>query len=665
MYAAAGNTTRQEIPLNDGWGMKPISDTQRNARLKPVTLPHTWNAEYADGKRSYNRETMVYERKLTVGREMAGKRLFLYFEGVNSVATVFVNRRTAGEHKGGYTAFCIEITDMVKTGDNLVEVWAGNAFRTDVLPISGDFNVYGGIHRPVRLIVTGRDCISPVFFASPGVFVLQKNISRERAEIEVKTVLSLRGGSGRRTVRTTVCDASGKAVAVAETVAAGETVLQPMTIEHPRLWNGRKDAYLYKVNTELLADGVVVDRVEQSTGFRFFSVDKARGFFLNGERYGLYGFNRHDDTSGKGSALAAEDYETDMGIVDEVGATMLRLAHYPHGEPVYRLADERGIVLWSEIPLCGPGGYMYTGYLNSVEDNARQTLLEMVYQKYNHPSVCFWGLFNELLVDDGNRLAEYDNPVKFVRELNELCHKTDPSRLTTVAMCVGQTQYSGCSDLMAWNKYFDWKGTAGHARKFFEKAYNDSDGIPIGVSEYGRGGSVRQHADPLYHKEYDFPGSYHPEEYQAVCHEGYYEAFKDCDYLWTKTIWQLFDMQSSIKNEGDRPGINDKGLVSYDRKTKKDAYYFYKANWTSQPMLHLCGKRFASRRHAVTDVKAYTNMPDATLYVNGRKIGRIKTDGIGRVVWKDVRLSAGLNIIKVEAGKGRSRLVDGCEWMLE
>ena len=661
---AAGHGGRQEFSLNEGWGFKPISDTQRGAKLTPVTLPHTWNAGYADGKRYYNRETMVYERMLNVTPDLAGRRMFLYFEGVNSVATVFVNRRTAGEHKGGYTAFCIEITDMVKSGQNLIEVWAGNAFRTDVLPISGDFNVYGGIHRPVRLIVTGQDCISPLFFGSPGVFVRQKKISRERADIEVTAKLSLRNGTEGHTIRNTLHDADGNIVAMAEGRATGETVTLPMTINKPRLWNGRKDPYLYSVTTELFKGDAVVDRIVQTTGFRFFSVDRDRGFFLNGEPYGLYAFNRHEDVKGKGSALTADDYETDIKMVDEVGATMLRLAHYPHAEPIYTLADSHGIVLWSEIPLCGPGGYMYTGYLKSVEENARQALLEMVYQKYNHPSVCFWGLFNELLVNDGNKLAEYDNPVGFVRELNRLCHNTDPSRLTAIAMCVGQAEYSGCTDLMAWNKYFDWKTSETSARKFFEKAYTNSGGQPVGVSEYGRGGSVMQHADPRHHKEYRFAGTYHPEEYQAACHEGYYAAFKDCDYLWTKTIWQLFDMQSSIKSEGDTPGINDKGLVCYDRKTKKDAYYFYKANWTTAPMLHLCGKRFDSRGHSVTDIKAYTNMPAATLYVNGRKIGTVKADNINRVIWKEVELRPGCNVIEVEAGKGKKRLRDGCEWRL-
>lgn len=669
--ASAGHVSRAQQPprtdtvINDGWTISPISDTNKKAERTAVTLPHTWNAAYADGRRHYNRETMVYRRTLDVTPQMAGRRLFLYFEGVNSVAEVYVNRRTAGTHKGGYTAFCIEITDMVRQGGNLVEVWAGNALRTDVLPISGDFNVYGGIHRPVRLIVTGRDCISPLFYGSPGVLVRQDKVGKDRADITVTTKLSLEGGATGLTLRTSVIDASGRMVATAEDAAGGGSVDQRLVIDRPVLWHGRENPYLYTVRVELLRGSEVVDCVTERTGLRSFSVDPGRGFFLNGRRYDLYGFNRHEDFKGVGSAMTLGQHEADMRLVMESGATMLRLAHYPQGETIYRLADERGIVLWSEIALCGPGGYDYTGYVPSVEDNARQTLREMVYQKMNHPSVCFWGLFNELLAGDEEPLRQYDDPVPFVRELNDLCHRLDPTRPTTFATCVDQRYYAGCADLIAWNKYFGWRTAREEAAAFFDEARALAAGVPVGVSEYGRGGSIAQHADPLYADGYDFPGGYHPEEYQAACHEGYWLALKERPWLWTKTVWQFADMQSSIKDEGDTPGINDKGMVTYDRATRKDAFYFYKANWNPEPMLHLCSKRFAVRRHAVTDVKAYTNLREAVLYVNGEKIGRAKTDGVCRAVWRGVRLKPGENTVRVAGKNGKATLEDVCVWTLK
>lgn len=655
---------RTDTVITDGWTISPIADTDKRAERRSVTLPHTWNAVYDDGRRHYNRETMVYRRTLNVTPDMAGRRLFLYFEGVNSVADVYVNRRWAGSHKGGYTAFCIEITDLVKAGDNNLEVWAGNALRTDVLPISGDFNVYGGIHRPVRLIVTAQDCISPLFYGSSGVLIRQDSVTQDRADITVTAKLSLTGKASGLALRATMTDTDGRTVALAETPARSESVDQRLTVDRPVLWHGRKNPYIYKVKVELLKSGEVIDCVEQHTGLRSFSVDPERGFMLNGRHYDLYGFNRHEDFKGSGSAMTPAQHETDMRLVMESGATMLRLAHYPQGETIYNLADRNGIVLWSEIALCGPGGYDYTGYVPNVEDNARQTMREMVYQKMNHLSVCFWGLFNELLAGDEEPLRQYDNPVPFVKELNALCHSLDPTRLTVFATCVDQKYYLGCSDLIAWNKYFGWQTAESEAAAFFDEARATAEGHPVGVSEYGRGGSIYQHADPLYAAEYTFSGKYHPEEYQTICHEGYWRAFKDCPWLWMKTVWQFSDMQSSIKDEGDTPGINDKGMVTYDRKERKDAYYFYKANWTSEPMLHLCSKRFTVRQHAVTDIKAYTNLENATLYVNGRKIGRATTDDIRRVVWKGVELKPGENVIRVTARNSHTTLEDTCIWRL-
>ncbi len=660
----AGNG-RVETALNDGWTVKPISNTTRNAPTTPVTLPHTWNAFYTLGEKGYNRETMVYQRALEVTPQMQDKRVFLYFEGVNSVADVFVNRRSAGHHKGGYTAFCLEITSLLRQGENELEVWAGNAFRSDVLPISGDFNVYGGIHRPVRLIVTEQNCISPLFYASPGVLVHQDSISAESACISVETILSLQGETTSLRLCTSVADAGGNIVATQETDVTGERVMQPFNIHKPHLWNGKADPYLYQVTARLVNEtGETIDEVKQSTGFRSFHVDADKGFFLNGHAYDLHGFNRHEDFKGHGSALTMEEYRQDMALVNETGATMLRLAHYPHGEPIYSLCDEQGIILWSEIPLCGPGGYKYTGYLKSVEENAWQAAHELVYQKFNHPSVCFWGLFNELLVNDGESFAEYDNPVTFIKRLNGLYHEIDSSRLTTFATCVDQTAYLGCSDLIAWNKYFGWNNVGQSAAAFFDQARQTSNGRPVGVSEYGLGGSALQHADPLYYQTDHIPGTYHPEEYQAICHEGYWEALQARPYLWTKIVWQFTDMQSSIKNEGDTPGINDKGMVTYDRQTLKDAFYFYKANWNPDPMLHLCSKRYVDRVHANTSVKAYTNIDKVVLYVNDKKVGSQKPDALKRIVWDNIVLQPGDNSIRIEAEKNGKTWTDSATWIL-
>lgn len=649
---------REIITLTSGWKVWPIISQKAKTGMQNVTVPHTWNAAYPEGTTLYNREMMVYQRELNITPEMKGKRLFLYFEGINSAADIFVNKQTVGTHLGGYTACSFEITDYVTQGENQLEIWVSNAYRTDILPISGDFNVYGGIHRPCHLIVTGENCISPVFYASPGIFVHQNKVSEKGADITIETILSLKEMKSGLMLKTTICDSNGKVVAKGEALASEENMKQDLHISNPTLWNGKKNPYLYQVTVELYDNGVLKDKMTQHTGFRYFSVDPDKGFFLNGQYLDLYGFCRHEDMKGKGSALTMEDYQTDMELILESGATAMRLVHYPHAEPIYDLSDINGIVLWTEIPFCGPGGYPYTGYVKSVEQNARQTVMELVYQKYNHPSVMFWGIFNEILVTEG-RFVAYDDPVPFVKELNDIFRKLDSSRLTTVATCVNQNYYLGVSDLLAWNKYFGWKTAENSYAHFFDQSRSTSGGQAVGVSEYGAAASIHHHSS-----QPDIRSDFHPEESQNLVHEGAWKAFAERPYLWGKFIWAFADFQSFIRKEGDTDGINDKGLITYDRKIKKDAFYFYKANWNPEPMLYITSRRFTERTEAQTEVKVYTNLSEATLYVNGKKIGKQKKSKLGIMIWKDIRLAEGQNEIKVEGKAGKHTVItDNCTWM--
>lgn len=662
--AESVQSPRQVISLNEGWEYRPVSSVSKKAAFTPVTIPHTWNVNYIPGTTLYSRETMVYQRPLTITGEMKGKRLFLYFEGVNSAAHVFMNRRTVGEHLGGYTAFCFEITNQVKPGENLLEVWVSNAYRTDILPISGDFNVYGGIHRPCHLIVTEQDCITPSFYASPGVFIRQQDVSEQKAEIVVESLLSLKGSKRGLTLKTTVTDADNEPVAGSETVVTDSVVRQPVRIEHPVLWNGKKNPYLYHVTVELYEGDKLRDKVTQRTGFRYFSVDPDKGFFLNGDYLNLYGFCRHEDVAGKASALEQEDYLLDMELIKETGATAMRLAHYPHAEPMYDLSDENGIILWTEIPMCGPGGQAFTGYVETegFKNNARQAVKELVYQKFNHPSICFWGIFNEILVSDGKKFVEYDNPIPFTKELNALFKSIDSSRLTALATCVDQTYYLECSDLIAWNKYFGWyKDAAPSVSRFFDQAHDTSKGQPVGVSEYGAGASIHHHQWPLVQED-RADSHFHPEEAQAYCHEGNWDAFRKRPFLWAKFIWVFADYQTYMRQEGDTDGFNDKGLLTYDRKTKKDAFFFYKANWNPEPMAYITSRRFTKRTNPLTDVKVYSNLNEVTLYVNGKRVKTMKPDEMRRIIWKDIKLDKGRNDIRVEGKSGKTVLVDTCSW---
>lgn len=660
---------REVTTLTDGWSVKPYDRFMKSTPFEPVTVPHTWNTEYRflNGEPFHLRGTYVYRRNIEKTPAMQGKRIFLYFEGANSAADVFINYKHVGDHLGGYLAFCLEITDALLDGDNMLEVWVSNAHRTDVLPIMGDFNVAGGLHRPVHLIVTEQDCINPLFHASPGVFIRQDVISRAKAAFTVSTLLSLKGGKAGLKVRSTVYDAAGNVVASAEKPASGDKVDIAFSIDKPHLWHGRKDPYLYTVKSELLAEGSVVDCVEQKTGFRTIGADPDKGFLLNGEVYDLRGFCRHEDMEGKASALSMEDYERDIAIAEECGATGWRLVHYPHAEPMYDLSDSHGFIVMTEIPMCGPGGYQFAGAIQSkgFEQNARQCAEELVYQKFNHPSVCFWGIFNEVLAHNGKGRYGYDDPEAFASRINDLYHSLDTSRPTTLANAVDLPLFLHCADIIGINFYYAWywdsEETVG---EHFDKEKATAAGKPVGITEYGGGASINHHQYPV-NKNLDPGGYFHPEEKQSECHELNWEQLSVRPYLWSKFIWVFADFPSQIRREGEKDGYNDKGLVTRDRSVKKDAFYLYKAQWNPEPMVYITSRRFTDRSDASAVIKVYTNQGKVNFYLNGEKVGTAAPDRIGRASVA-VTLKPGANTVRVEALKGRKVIAsDTCTWNLK
>ena len=664
LFCATDLTAQRTVTtLDKGWDVRPVSTRGGdNSPRDTVDVPHTWNASYLPGTATYNRETMVYHKAIEITPEMAAGRLFLYFEGVNSVADVFVNRKHVACHKGGYSAFSFEVTDKMKAGRNDIELWVSNAWRSDVPPLTGDFNIYGGIHRPCHLIATDKDCISPVFYASPGVLVHQDKVSKESAELRVETIISA-GGDGPLTLRTTLLDPEGVQVASLQSPVQDSVVSQNFKVENPSLWNGRKGAPMYKVVAELLRDGKVVDKVEQRTGLRFFSVDKEKGFFLNGEPYTLCGFGRHEDFAGVGSALLPEHFKRDYELIDEVGATALRFAHYQHSQRDYNMSDEHGIVVWTEIPFVGPGGYSFTGFIENPDfkATARQNALELVYQNINHPCVCIWGIFNEVRADE----KAYDDPVPFMKELDAIYKTTDPSRLTSFAIFTQASDYYSVGDLIGVNKYNGWDGGRdGQFGQYFDSILNDPEAQPVGVAEYGIGGSVKQHGPK---KLFNGPlcGAYHSEEDQCRVHEGFYDQISSRPYLWCRLVWNFADFQSALREEGDAPGKNDKGMVTYDRSVKKDVFYFYKAQWNPEPMVYITQRRYTERPEAKADVRVYTNMDKATLYLNGEKVGSVKPDHLNRACWEGVELKQGENVVRVVGIKGKSRMEDTCTWTVK
>ena len=654
--------SRKEITLKSGWTFMP-GYAKRKTDTRPVTLPHTWNASDADaGEKAYRRGEGSYERKLNIPNNYLGKRLFLKFEGVGQVAWLFVNDTYVGEHIGGYAGFSFEITDFVTPGqENSILVRVSNAYRIDALPLGGDFTKYGGIYRPVSLLVTEKVCITPLDYGSPGVYLTQKKVTAQQAEVDITSRLSNGTSSkARLKVVTQIRDKQNAIIASMEdlhTVPSGSTIAvdQSVTIKNPHLWQGRKDPYLYQVEVSIYDNNRLLDNVIQPLGLRFFRVDPEKGFFLNGQYLDLYGVNRHQDKAGKGNALSHADHRQDMDLILEMGANMVRLSHYQQAEAIYDYADSTGLILWSEIPLVGIGGYRNRGYYEvaALHASGRQQLLEMIRQNYNHPSVFFWGLFNELK-------DKKETPLNYLKSLQELAKKEDPTRLTTAATNLDRSDLNGVTDVIAWNKYFGWYGDEpSEMGRWADTMHKDFPDRCLGISEYGAGASIYHHEDTLVAP---VPaGKWHPEGWQTYYHEENWRMLKDRLFLWSKLIWNMFDFSSATRDEGDHPGMNDKGLITFDRQTKKDAFYFYKANWNDAPMLHLAEKRFVERTKKVTNIKAYGNVGEVQLYINGVFSGA-KEPVMGIYLWENITFEAGESTVVIKTKKGDSVYMDQCVW---
>jgi beta-galactosidase len=660
--------SREKILLNDNWTFRFVYQVRKDSPRR-VDIPHTWNAQDAlSGKEDYYRGTGIYEKRIYVPSAWKGKRLFLRFEGVNTIAHVFVNDSYTGEHRGGYGAFVFEITDVVEYGaGNKLTVRVSNALDFGVMPLVGDFNVYGGIYRDVYLLMTEKACISPLDYASPGVYLVQRNVTKENAEIEAAIMLSnsgkdkpvevcLRIWEGDKLVFPTSDSSEGSVF----TSACGNTsVAIGFSIRKPHLWNGRKDPFMYKVEVTLLSAGKEIDRVIQPLGLRFYQVDAEKGFFLNGEHLKLQGVCRHQDRPETGNALRTEHHKEDLDMMLEMGVNAIRLSHYPQAECFHEMLDNVGIIAWAEIPFIGPGGYMDRGFVNtpSFRENGREQLKELIRQHYNHPSICFWGLFNELKTYG-------DNPVEYVAELNELAHHEDPTRMTTSASFLEDgNDLNRITDLIAWNKYYGWYGGSPEGLAHWaDKIHKDFPQYKIGISEYGAGASIyHQQEDTL--ETFDASGWWHPENIQTFYHIENWKIIAAREYIWGSFLWNMFDFGAAHRTEGDRSGINDKGIVTFDRKVKKDAFYFYKANWNrEEPFVYIADRRHTERTSAETVITVFSNMPEVELFINGKSLGRKRPDGYAVFTWEDAHLKKGGNTIVVNGYEKKSVKTDRVIW---
>ena len=657
---------RESTLLDSGWKFAPREEYPTGASLdtnsdwQAVAIPHCWGWEEAQqGATNYNRRAGYYKRELDVVPQPR-KRYFLRFEAASSVADVYINRHFIGEHRGAFGAFCFEITtNLSADGKNILMVRVDNTPQPDIAPLSGDFAFYGGIYRPVHLIETGENCFTLTDHASPGVAWLQTSVNAKRAILDVTSEIA-NGTKHSETlnVMATVYDADGKEVATTNQIVfvSSNTLAEPcwlrVTVPHPHLWNGRLDPYLYKAVVELRStNGVSQDSVEEQIGLRSYYVDPNKGFFLNGKLYALHGVDKHQERWDKGWAVSDADLDEDISLIKEIGATCVRCAHYQHSDYFYSLCDQAGILVWAELPQVD-----YVTPSEQFEETSRNQLLDLIRQNINHPAIFVWSLFNEQHPGQSTLYRELE-------DLNIVAHGEDPTRPTIAATYTDQLpQMEKIPDLIGWNMYPGWYGKAEGFSEHLDKVRETSKSGGFCISEYGAGANVLQHEqNPSQPKN---AGPWHPEEWQAMVHERDWATFQTKPYIWATFVWSMFDFTSPGRHEGSVPSRNDKGLVTADRKIKKDAFYFYKANWSSEPTLYITDRRFTERTNDLTAVKIYSNAKRVELFVNGASLGKSNTSTNCVFVWPNVGLKRGDNQIEAKATRDGQSLDDRCVWTL-
>ena len=694
-------------PLTDGWKFVQDDALTDEAALaataadwQTVSLPHTWNAEDAATPNFEKYKRGVGWYRLELAPPTTGARHWLEIGAASIVADVWLNGQKLGRHAGGFTAFRFDVTDeLAASAANVLLVKVDNSVPYDddddtaIAPLGGDFNKSGGLYRYVALVSTADAAHFALDdFGGSGIYASTASISNGSATVQVRSKLANDGGAaGDFVVRVSLEDASGQAAASVEQpaqLAAGGKAEVPLELAVPNahLWNGKADPYLYRLVADLTRrDGTVVDRVAQGFGIREIRFDPEQGFFLNDARIGrLNGVAMHQDFAGKGWAVSSEDVEKSLALISEIGANAVRLGHYPFSEYTLRRVDELGLIAWAERPSglrttadeCTPA----PPTAEAIE-NVRVQLIELIRQQYNHASIALWSIGNETTASQSACEEPFDNVTPVLRMLHDTAKSEDPSRPTVYAEFphpvprkydVQKTE--GITDLFATNRYFLWYHEPIEAfGPLLDDLHSLAAGQPLALSEYGAGSSIEHHTDnpagglPETHSApNDEVSSYQPEEYASYVHEENYRVITSKPYLWGSFVWNMFDFGSTNRNEGGVLGINTKGVVTFDRQTRKDPFYFYRANWSAEPVIYITSRRYVDRAYAVADVKVYSNADSVSLTVNGVSVGAKTAAQCEQktCVFEHVALAPGANTLTATGDHAGTSISDTVEWML-
>ncbi len=654
--------------FNDAWQLKkgpfPAEQipfmNQWEAKWQDVTLPHTWNAKDMQLKHNdFYAGDAYYKKTFVVGEELKDKQVFIKFEGVGQVADLYVNDAYIGNHKGGYSAFAFNITKALKVGEkNELILKVNNEARPDVIPVNHNlFGVYGGIYRPVWLITTDEAHFAVTDCASSGVYISQENVSSKQADVQVRMKLNNQTLQQKNIVaETTVFDAKGskllsKQSDVALSASGLQTIVHDFKMRKPHLWNGKKDPYLYKVVCRIKQNGKTIDEVVQPLGIRKVEVVAGKGVFLNGEKYPMHGVCRHQDWWELGSALENKHHDADLEMMLEMGVTTVRLAHYQQSDYFYSRCDSLGLLVWAEIPFVN----RVTG---QEADNAKAQLRELIRQSYNHPSIYVWGLHNEVY-------RPHDYTAQLTQELHDLAKTEDPGRYTVAVNGYGHMEHpvNMKADIQGMNRYFGWYEKTIQAMEEWavnlERTYPDQKFM---LTEYGADSNIH-HQTEYIGNSIKWWGDYFPETYQTKMHEIQWSIIEKHPYITASYLWNMFDFCVPMWKRGGVEARNLKGLITFDRKVRKDAFYWYKANWSEEPVLYLTQRRNTEREKKITDIAVYSNNGVPKVWLNGKELNPAK-QGYNQVhyIFEQVELQEGENTIKAQIEVNGKLLEDEIKW---
>ncbi len=662
---------REVTSFNEGWEFKKgpfVQDAMKvaqkwNAEWEKVTIPHTWNAEDMQKRAASFYEGVGYYRKNYVFPEtLQGKRVFLRFEGVASCAEVYVNGYLVGTHKGGYSAFVCEIGSQIKYGkENEILVKADNASRPDVIPVNHNlFGVYGGMYRPVWLVVTEPCNIVVNDCASPGVYITQKNVSKKSAEVSVKVKVDNASlAPAPLELENTIYDMNGKQIKkhrqTFELTPQGvQAYTSTFKLSNPHLWQGREDPYLYKVVSRLIQNGQVIDEVVQPLGVRKYEIIAGDGFYLNGKKYPMYGVTRHQDWWGLGSALTNKEHDFDLAQIMDIGATTVRFAHYQQSDYLYSRCDTLGLVIWAEIP-----------FVNRVTgqewENAHHQMRELVRQSFNHPSIYVWGIHNEVY-------HPHDYTAALTQSLHDLCKTEDPDRYTAAVNGYGHADHpvNQNADIQGMNRYFGWyEKRIQDIDPWIEKLEKEYPWQRLMLTEYGADANL-EHQTEILGDALNWGSEFYPETFQTKTHEYQWSVIAKHPYIIASYLWNMFDFCAPMWKRGGVDSRNMKGMMTFDRKVKKDSYYWYKANWSKDPVLYLTQRRNVEREKKETTVTVYSNIGTPKVYLNGQELKDMRkgyTDV--HYIFDHVMLQEGKNTVKTVVTYNGKEYTDEIEWMYD